>query len=114
MAYGQNNFMEMLFTIVYNDDSVILVKIHTTTLRHAQFNEKENEKKLRYPADLVDRTRKIIYIREFTTKQRVSRRYNLKVVSMEMQEGDLVLRKMVAPNRLGKFLPNWEGLYGIC
>lgn len=30
-----------------------------------------------------------------------------------MKEGDLMLKKMVDPTQIGKFLPNWEDPYQI-
>jgi hypothetical protein len=34
-------------------------------------------------------------------------------MTREMKEGDLVLKQVVAPTRIGKLLPNWEGSYRI-
>lgn len=47
-------------------------------------------------SDLVDETWGIAYIRKFTAKQRVARRYNSNMVPRELQEGDIVLRQAVA------------------
>lgn len=41
-------------------------------------------------------------------------RYNSKVVLRKMQEGDLMLRKVVVPALLEKAQPNLEGSYHIC
>lgn len=63
--------------------------------------------------DMIDDIREHAHIQEFTTMQRATRRYNSKVILREMKEGDLVLRQVVAPTRIGKLLPNWEGPYRI-
>jgi len=55
---------------------------------------------------MIDEIREQAHIREFAGKQRVARRYNSKVVPREMKKGDLVLKQVVAPTRIGKLLPN--------
>jgi len=35
------------------------------------------------------------------------------VIPRDMKEGDLVLKQVVAPTRIGKLLPSWEGSYWI-
>jgi len=56
--------------------------------------------------DMIDEIRKNAHIREFAVKQRAARRYNSKVISKEMKEGDLVLKQVVTPTRIGKLMPN--------
>jgi hypothetical protein len=63
--------------------------------------------------DIIDEVREQAHIREFAAKQRAARRYNSKVAPREMKEGDLVLKQVVAPTRIGKLFPNWEGPYRI-
>jgi len=55
---------------------------------------------------MIDEIRKNAHIREFAVKQRAARRYNSKVISKEMKEGDLVLKQVVTPTRIGKLMPN--------
>jgi len=55
---------------------------------------------------MLEEVREVVHIEEFVGKHRAVRRYNSTVVPREMKEGDLVLRKVVAPTRIGKLLPN--------
>lgn len=63
--------------------------------------------------DMIDEIREQAYIREFVAKQRAARHYNSRVIPREMKEGDLVLKQVITPTRIGKLLPNWEGPYRI-
>jgi hypothetical protein len=63
--------------------------------------------------DVIDEVREQAHIREFAAKQRAARRYNSKVAPREMKEGDLVLKQVVAPTRIGKLFPNWEWPYRV-
>jgi hypothetical protein len=63
--------------------------------------------------DVIDEVREQAHIREFVAKQRAARRYNSRVTPREMKEGDLVLKQVVAPTRIGKLFPNWERPYRI-
>jgi hypothetical protein len=70
------------------------------------FSTKENKVGLAVIMDVIDEAREQAHIREFAAKQRASRRYNSKVTPREMKEGDLVLKHVVAPTRIGKLFPN--------
>jgi hypothetical protein len=74
---------------------------------------KANKVGLAVSMDVIDEVREQAHIREFAAKQRAARRYNSKVVPREMKEGDLVLKQVVAPTRIGKLFPNLEGPYRI-
>jgi len=63
--------------------------------------------------DMIDEIREEAHIREFAAKQRAAHRYNYIVIYRDMKEGGLVLKKIVAPTRIGKLLPSWEGPYQI-
>jgi len=56
--------------------------------------------------DMIDEIRENAHIREFVAKQRAARRYNSKVINGEMKEGNLVLKQVFAPTRIGKLMPN--------
>jgi len=62
---------------------------------------------------MIDEIQENVHINKFTAKQRAARRYNSKVINREMKEGDLVLKQVVAPTRIGKLMLNWEGPYRI-
>jgi len=63
--------------------------------------------------DMIDDIREETHIREFAAKQRVARRYNSRVILRSMKEGDLILKQVVTPTKIGKLLPSWEGPYRI-
>jgi hypothetical protein len=77
------------------------------------FLYKANEVGLAVSMDVIDEVREQAHIREFAATQRAARHYNSKVAPREMKEGDLVLKQVVAPTRIGKLFPNWEGPYRI-
>jgi hypothetical protein len=77
------------------------------------FLSKANEVGLAVSMDVIDEVREQAHIREFAAMQRAARRYNSKVAPREMKEGDLVLKQVVAPTRIGKLFPNWEGPYRV-
>lgn len=64
------NYQRDYFHNGYNIDAMLSVKIDTPTWRHAEFNKEENEKGLICVVDLIDQTRDVADIKEFTTKQR--------------------------------------------
>jgi DNA-directed RNA polymerase subunit E'/Rpb7 len=73
---------------------------------HKSFLSKANEVGLAVSMDVIDEVREQAHIREFAAKQRAARRYNSKVTPREMKEGDLVLKQVVTPTRIGKLFPN--------
>jgi len=62
---------------------------------------------------MIDEIRENAHIKEFAAKQIAARRYNSKVISREMKEGEFVLKQVVTPTRIGKLMPNWDGPYKI-
>ena len=95
--------------MVYGTDAMIPVEIDTPTWRRDTFSEEANEVGMAVSMDVIDEVREQAHIREFAAKQRAARRYNSRVTPREMKEGDLVLKQVVAPTRIGKLFPNWEG-----
>jgi hypothetical protein len=89
------------------------VKIDTPTWRRDNFSKEANEIGIRCSMDMIDEIREQAHIREFAAKQRAARRYNSRVIPREMKEGDLVLKQVVAPTRIGKLFPNWEVPYRV-
>lgn len=92
--------------MVYRADTMLVVEINTPSWRRSQFNEEENKVGLKCVAYLINEFREVSHVREFTTKHRVGIRYNSKVKSREMQEGDLFLKEVVLPTQKGKLQPN--------
>ncbi|XP_072080898.1 uncharacterized protein [Arachis hypogaea] len=66
--------------------------------------------------DLIDETREMDHLSEIALKQRVTVRYNAKVLKRNFEENDLVLRRndvgLPTPGE-GKLAANWEGPYKI-
>lgn len=61
---------ETPFTMVYGFVVMLSIEIDTPTWRCSQFSEEENETKLRYIIDLIDETRDVAHIMEFSTSER--------------------------------------------
>lgn len=95
--------------MVYNADTMIPVEMNTPTWRRLAFNEIINSESLDILEDLLDEVRKIAHVREFASKQRIARRFNIKVRPWGFHKGDLVLKKVIDPKKKGKLDPNWEG-----
>ena len=104
---------ETPFRMVYGADAMIPVEINTSTWRREHFDENANIDNLNISADQLDEVRESARIREAAAKQRLAKRYNLKVRQRGFQEGDLVLKKVTDPKNKGKLAPNWEGPYRV-
>jgi len=76
-------------------------------------NTKANEIGVKCTMDIIDEIKEEAHIREFAAKQRAARRYNSRLIPISMKEGDLVLKQVITPTRIGKLLPSWEGPYRI-
>lgn len=83
--------------MVYRVYIMLSVKIVIPSWCLSYFNMEENEAVLIFVIGLIDETRYVSHIWEFANKQRVSRRYNSKLVQRETQEGNLVLIHVVMP-----------------
>ena len=99
--------------MVYGTDVMLPVKIDTPTWRRDNFMEEANEIGVKCTMDMIDEIREVAHIREFAAKQRAARRYNSRVIPRSMKAGDLVLKQVVAPTRISKLLPSWEGPYRV-
>lgn len=67
------------FMMVNGANAMILVEINTLTWRRLAFDESVNSKGLDNSTDLLDEIMEITHIIEFTAKQRITRRFNIKV-----------------------------------
>ncbi|GFZ14451.1 hypothetical protein Acr_24g0006410 [Actinidia rufa] len=83
---------EMLFSLVYGTESVILVKIGMPSFRTSIFDKENNEIKLRLNLDLLDEKRKRVEARQAAYKHQVAKYYNQRVKYRSFLPGDLVLR----------------------
>lgn len=93
--YPSSTIGETPFTLIYWTDIMLLVDIDMPTWRRSHFNKEENQEGLKYNTNLVDETRDIAYVREFSSKHIAARSYNSKVIQRLMQEGDLVIRQVI-------------------
>lgn len=78
--------------MVYEVNAKLYIKIDTPSWRHSRFNAEENKAVLRRANKLMNKTRDVAHIQEFSAKKRAAKSYNSKVVWRKMQEGDLMLR----------------------
>jgi len=99
--------------MVYGTNAMLPVKIDTPTWRRDNFMEEANQIGVKCTMDMIDEIWEAAHIREFAAKQRAARRYNSRVIPKSMKAGDLVLKQVVAPTRIGKLLPSWEGPYRV-
>lgn len=82
----------MSFKVIYEVDNMLPIKIDTPTQKLSQFNTEENKVRLICAPGLINKTKDVAHIMEFSPKKRSTIRYISKVVSREMYEGALVLR----------------------
>lgn len=72
---------------------MIPIEINTLTWGCLAFDESTNSKGLDISADLLDEIREMAHIKEFTAKQRITQRFNIKVRQRGFHKGDLVVKK---------------------
>lgn len=105
---------ETPFKLVYGSNAVIPVEIDEPTIRIEVFWVDMNTGELWINLDLIVEVWEIAqYLKEFVSKNRVARRDNSKVVSRNMKEGDLVLKKAMKNPTARKLGPNWEGPFQV-
>ncbi|GAU39516.1 hypothetical protein TSUD_68800 [Trifolium subterraneum] len=104
---------ETPFKMVYGVDAMIPAEVDPPSWRRATLTAEVNSEALKENLDLLDEVRETAHFREFTMKQRASRKYNTRVMAREFREGDLVLKRPMGRNKGGKLAPNWEGPYRI-
>ncbi|GAU30847.1 hypothetical protein TSUD_365550 [Trifolium subterraneum] len=104
---------ETPFKMVYGADAMIPAEVDPPCWRRATLTAEVNSKALKENLDLLEEVRETAHFREFTVKQRASRKYNTRVMARGFREGDLVLKRPMGRNKGGKLAPNWEGPYRI-
>ena len=72
-----------------------------------------NNVTLREELDLVKEIRVGVTLREASLKQKITVRYDTKVVQREFEINILVLKRNHKESREGKLTANWEDLYRI-
>ncbi|GAU24437.1 hypothetical protein TSUD_364210 [Trifolium subterraneum] len=104
---------ETPFKMVYGADAMIPAEVDPPSWRIATLTAEVNSEALKENLDLLEEVRETAHFREFTVKQRASRKYNTRVMAREFREGDLILKRSMGRNKGGKLAPNWEGSYRI-
>src|ERR1051325_7006097 len=104
---------ETPFRMVFGADAMIPVEVVLPSWRRENFEEEANNQALNEEADLLDEMRDAAHVRETTAKQRMTRRFNLRVKQRGFKVGDLVLKKVTDPTKKGKLDPNWEGPFRV-
>lgn len=94
--------------MVYGADAMSPVIINTLTWKHIAFDEKANSYGLDNSTYLLDEIKETTHIRDFTTKQRIVRRFNIKVRQMGFHKGDLVMKRVIDPKKKDKLALNWK------
>ncbi|KAK2356206.1 hypothetical protein QL285_093557 [Trifolium repens] len=110
----QSSTGETPFKMVYGTDAMILVEIDPPSWRRETVTIAENNNMaFEENLDLLEEVREAAHFREFAMKQRVSRKYNTRVMPRDFKGGDLVLKRPMGKNKGGKLAPNWEGPFRI-
>ncbi|GAU44771.1 hypothetical protein TSUD_138830 [Trifolium subterraneum] len=109
----QSSTEEPPFTMVYGADAMIPVEIQPSTWRRDTLTLQENNAALEESLDLLPELREKAHFREFYTKQRAARKYNTRVIPRKFKEGDLVLKRPMGRDKVGKMAANWEGPFRI-
>ena len=63
--------------------------------------------------DLLDEVREATHNREFAVKDKLTKKFNLKVRQRGFHNGDLVPKRITDPENKGKLSPNWKGPYRV-
>ena len=106
---------ECPFTLCYDSEALILIKIGVTSYRVEHFNPEVNEQGIRCNLDLMDKLRDLARIRQASYNQCIARYYNRRVHVRSFMPEDLVLRRFDVsyPRDVNKLTPNWEGPYQV-
>ncbi|XP_072076843.1 uncharacterized protein [Arachis hypogaea] len=107
----QSSTGETPFRLTYGVDTMIPIEIGEPSPRLLLGGVEEAVEK-----DLVDETREMAHLSETALKQRMTLRYNARVLKREFEQNDLVLRRndVGLPTRgEGKLAANWEGPYRV-
>ncbi|XP_061360017.1 uncharacterized protein LOC133304063 [Gastrolobium bilobum] len=104
------------FHMVYGSEIMILVEIGEPSWRKMYATEESNSQALLHNLDTINEIREIFHITEVALKQRITSRYNSKVIKCSFNVGELIQRRTDFGNknaRQGKLAANWEGPYRV-
>ena len=100
----------------YGAETVIPIETGFPTLGTQSFNPSNNDELLERSLDLIEERRESAMVQLAYYQHKLKQGYDAKVKLRPLENGDLVLRKVLdtAKNPAwGKLGPNWEGLYRI-
>ena len=103
------------FALTYGMEAIIPTEVGMPTLR-TEIHGKINAEAITKDLDMVDKLREAVAIRIALYQQKMTNLYNRRVRPRSFRVEDLVLRRVfenMANPIVGKFQPNWEGLYMI-
>lgn len=81
------------FSLTYESNAIILIKVGEPSLQNVDFVEEENNEILKEALDVVEEIIKKVHIRAKLYKRRVEKRCNNRVKRRRFLKGGLVLRK---------------------
>jgi hypothetical protein len=106
------------FSLVYGTEAVLPIEVEIPSARilaEAGLNESEWARCRYEQLNLIDEKRLVALCHGQLYQQRTAKAFNKRVRPRELQEGDLVLRKIlkINPDSRGKFVPKYEGPYVV-
>jgi hypothetical protein len=106
------------FSLVYGTEAVLPIEVEIPSARilaEAEMDESEWARSRHEQLNLIDEKRLTALCHGQLYQQRTAKAFNKRVRPREIQEGDLVLRKIlkINPDSRGKFTPKYEGPYVV-
>ncbi|XP_074347079.1 uncharacterized protein LOC141685901 [Apium graveolens] len=103
------------FMLDYGAEAVVPLEITHGSPKIEAYEPETNEEGMRLALDLIDEVRDEANAHNVEHQRRASLYYNRRIKERFFQQGDLVLRKIVASGvgKRGKLAPNWEGPYKV-
>ena len=99
---AQNFTGETPFSITYEIEAMVPIKIEIPTFRVEIFNEQDNNKAMRLELDLIDEKKFKALIRLAAQKRKVKMYYNFKIKRRSFVVGIFVVRKVFQYTQLGR------------
>ncbi|XP_073129012.1 uncharacterized protein [Henckelia pumila] len=103
---------ESPFSLVYGSEAVLPVEIGQPSARIRAYEDTEEGARAQ-ELDLIEERREKAARRMEAYRARVMRAYNRKVKPRELQEGELVLKRVNPAGKVGKLDARWEGPYKL-
>ena len=105
----QSATKESPFSLVYDADAMMPVKIGEPSLRRELYYSTHNHQNMATHLDLLPELREKAQIRNLAAKQRDARKYNANLCPRSFIKGDLVWRMASSARKKdGKFSANWD------